>query len=180
MKNLVDFYKTRWFLLNSATFRQQKTKINHFYFFLVFYFLGPCWFSVHFFCQDFWKIWVVWTHTEMLQTKTCKNMLFFNEVFGCHAFFVIFFWFFCAKKWQHVKKTCKNHVLKPIRICEVMCGCFLLVFQHLCLALTYVKQFFSCEIRKSCKSNNEPKVGSISHDFWKTWIILHCWWPSCF
>ena len=40
------------------------------------------------------------------------------------------------------KKTCKNHVLKPIRICEVMCWCFLPVFQHLCLALAYVKQFF--------------------------------------
>ena len=137
-------------------------------FFSRFLFFGAMLIFSAFFCQDFWKIWVVWTHTEMLQTKTCKNMLFFNEVFGCHAFFVIVFCFFLCKKMTACKKTCKNHVLKPSRICEVMCGCFLPVFQHLCLALTYVKQFFSCEIRKSCKSNNEPKVGSISHSFWKT------------
>jgi len=71
-------------------------------FFSRFLFFGVMLIFSAFFCQDFWKIWVVWTHTEMLQTKTCKNMLFFNEVFGCHAVFVIFFWFFYAKK------TCKK------------------------------------------------------------------------
>ena len=136
-------------------------------FFSRFLFFGAMLIFSAFFCQDFWKIWVVWTHTEMLQTKTCKNMLFFNEVFGCHAFFVIFFCFFVQKKWQHVKKTCKNHVLKPSRICEVMCGCFLPVFQHLCLALTYVKQFFLVSLENHVNQTMNQRWAQLAMIFGK-------------